>query len=399
MPDSNDEDALRVLISSGDKGFTPALMKLLPRPWDASAPAPAAGSPEKSAPPSYIISKDLAAAAWVALLLRQPLLLTGDPGVGKTRFAEKLAHDLGLDDLAVVQVKSTMTGKELLYSFDDLARFRDAAVAGAASRSGGSVASVAGTTATSKQVKMKPVISYVQLQGLGRAIIRAAGASSPVVLDPSVDPVEVFGKRSSNQPLTLGDIFPREFDKQDGSPRHSIVLVDELDKAPRDTPNDLLAEIEQMSFRFEELGFRVKADTAYKPIVVITSNAERNLPDAFLRRCVFHHIDTPTPETMRVIAAARLGNDIASDCQLMEDATELYKAVADHASEKRPGTAEFIALVAYLRSSGVKPDEKTPMDGPLAKAALRVVAKTNADLTAAVAWLAAPARKSTTDKA
>jgi MoxR-like ATPase len=70
-----------------------------------------------------------------------------------------------------------------------------------------------------------------------------------------------------------------------------VVLIDEIDKAPRDLPNDLLNEIEGMEFTVRETGQRFAATDGYRPIVILTSNSEKNLPDAFLRRCVFYHID------------------------------------------------------------------------------------------------------------
>jgi len=126
------DDSLKDLISSHAKGFVPTLPGMLPFPWDMPKEVPAGAAPK---PPNYLVSKELAAASWVSLLLRQPLLLTGDPGVGKTRFAEKLASDLGLGAPSVIQVKSTTSGRDLLYRFDDLARFRDASIARAGRRS------------------------------------------------------------------------------------------------------------------------------------------------------------------------------------------------------------------------------------------------------------------------
>jgi MoxR-like ATPase len=322
-----------------------------------------------------LVDKPLAAAAWVALLLRQPLLLSGDPGVGKTRFAEKLAFDLDIGPHTTIQVKSTTNGRDLLYTFDDLARFRDATIAGAIARQGKEQTSA----------PTRALISYVRLQGLGRAIVRAAGGTYPVRLMPGLDPIEVFGSTAAaNRELTLADVFPEEFNKTRMAPRHTVVLMDELDKAPRDTPNDLLAEIESMEFTFDELGFGVKADPVFKPIVVITTNAERNLPDAFLRRCVFHHIATPSKERMCQIAAARLGaGDLKPDSPLITNAWALFDDAGKRISEKRPGTAEFIALVAYLRAAGMKPDQQLVRDSPLASAALRVITKTKADLATA----------------
>jgi MoxR-like ATPase len=369
---------LTTLFAAGAAGFVPELLGVLPRPWD--APPPASSGP--FAPPPYLVDEGLAAAAWVALLLRQPLLLTGDPGVGKTRFAEKLSADLLGGRPATVQVKSTTSGRDLLYKFDDLKRFRDATIAGAIARQSQGRAAVA----------EDPLISYVRMEGLGRAILRAAGGNFEIVQDPTFDKVEIFGALvAGKDKLTLADVFPKEF-SGDLKPRHSVVLIDELDKAPRDTPNDLLAEIERMAFKFEELGFSVTADPAFKPIVIITSNAERNLPDAFLRRCVFHHIATPGREIMCRIAAARLGGGLQPDGPLISTAWQLFETVANSITEKKPGTAEFIALVAYLNAAG----SGTEPDTERLNAALRVFTKTKVDLTTAAAMsarLALPAAK------
>jgi MoxR-like ATPase len=344
-------------------------------------------------PPPYLIDDDLAAAAWVSLLLRQPLLLTGDPGVGKTRFAEKLADSLRIGRPMLVQVKSSTSGRDLLYKFDDLMRFRDATIAGAIMRQAAEDAernqkSDNGLTSHSKRSEelnarkvrtvQRALISYVRMEGLGRAILRAAGGQFPIALDPDFDRAEVFGaEAASKDRLTLADVFPQEFPGNSG-PRHTVVLIDELDKAPRDTPNDLLGEIERMTFRFDELGFSVIADPEYKPIVVITSNAERNLPDPFLRRCVYHHIATPGRERMCKIAAARLGG-LDPNSKLITEAWDLFDKVSKGITEKKPGTAEFIALVAYLRAT----EDGGAQNEARVAAALRIFNKTKADLAIA----------------
>jgi MoxR-like ATPase len=371
VPENSDKSRLAQLLAEKAGGFKPELLKLLPRPWDA---APPDKEGERPPPPPYLMDEGLTAAAWVSLLLRQPLMLTGDPGVGKTRFAEKIAADLDLGKPTTVQVKSTTSGRDLLYQFDDLTRFRDATLAG---REAG-------------KAEIKPLISYVRLQGLGRAIMRAAGGRFEVALDPAFDRIEIFGNELASKPrLTLADVFPQEFAGATGS-RYSVVLIDELDKAPRDTPNDLLAEIERMAFTFDELGFGVTADPAFKPIVVITSNAERNLPDAFLRRCVFHHIETPGEKAMCQIAAARLGGGLAPDGPLITAAWKLFEKVAGSVTEKKPGTAEFIALVAYLNATekAAEPGATMELDAERVKAALRIFTKTKVDLATAAAMSA-----------
>jgi len=230
----------------------------------------------------------------------------------------------------------------------------------------------------------RPLVSYVRMEGLGRAILRAAGARFRIETDPDVDKAEAFGEENAaKSELTLWDIFPQEFPAASSLPRYTVVLIDELDKAPRDTPNDLLGEIERMTFRFDELGFSVTAEPKYKPIVVITSNSERNLPDAFLRRCVYHDIKTPDEERMCKIAAARLGG-IDPDSGLIKEAWKLFDDVAASITEKKPGTAEFIALVAYLRAT----DDGTPLSDRRLNGALRIFNKTKADLATADANMA-----------
>src|SRR4051794_9664819 len=122
--------SLPQLFAKKEGGLAPNLPALLPLPWDQHQPTDQTGVP--SAP--YVIDQPLASAAWVALLLRQPLFLTGDPGVGKTRFADALAERLGLGRAQRVQVKSDTKGRDMLYTFDELARFRDATRAAAIAR-------------------------------------------------------------------------------------------------------------------------------------------------------------------------------------------------------------------------------------------------------------------------
>ncbi len=355
--------------------FSGESLKTLYDPWD----APTAGDGRG---PRYLISDQLRAAAWVAFLLRQPLLLTGVPGVGKTRFAEKWAYDLKLP-LIKVQVKSTTSGDELLYAFDELMRFRDVSIAGARSHG----ADFAGTMSPAI-----PLRKYVRLGGIGLAIARGAGPDAEVVPEPGTDMSEAFGQQfSGRSKLTLREIFGDEMGDLEG-PAHTLVLIDELDKAPRDTPNDLLAEIENMEFTIRELGIRIRAQPRFKPIVVITSNAERNLPDAFLRRCVYHNIATPTSAEMRMIAAERLGGELKADCALLQSAAEIFDKVSQRSTEKAPGTAEFVAYVACLQRLGAKVGDRIEAGNWRAIEALRAVVKTSLDLESAIAVVSASGR-------
>src|SRR5262249_18563233 len=97
-------------------------------------------------------------------------------------------------------------------------------------------------------------------------------------------------------------------------PRRSVVLIDEVDKAPRDFPNDLLNEVEEMFFRVPELkNVRIDADAKLRPIIVLTSNSEKNLPDTFLRRCVYYNIPFPDRDRLVKIVMSRIGGFANSD--------------------------------------------------------------------------------------
>lgn len=138
------------------------------------------------------------------------------------------------------------------------------------------------------------------------------------------------------------------------SSEQRLVLIDEIDKAPRDFPNDLLDEIDRMLFTVPETGERFEA--THRPVVVITSNSERQLPDPFLRRCVFHEIQFPSPARLQEILEERLGYLNLSNA-LAQAATKRFLQLRDLASlEKQPATGELIVWVKVLREAGVDPD-------------------------------------------
>lgn len=303
---------------------------------------------EVSAPPSrsvfrkpehYIVSKELDRAAYVALLLGQPLLLTGEPGAGKSDFARKLTQVFDLGEVEEAHVKTTTVGRDLLYSFDDVGRFRDA-------------------TGNSEDAGTHPLSRYVRFNGLGRAILRSAGPDTPV-MPIGVSVKEILGRQPEpGEALTLRSLFPWEFERRTSPDAPSlqiteklrtVVLIDEIDKAQRDTPNDLLDEIERMQFEIAELGIVVKASPAHWPIVVITSNAERALPSPFLRRCVFHRLVTPEdPETLRSILESRLAESF-SPGPAIDDALLIFRGIRKSQGPRPPGLSELLAWCLLLK--------------------------------------------------
>jgi len=156
--------------------------------------------------------------------------------------------------------------------------------------------------------------------------------------------------------------LPADF-KHDG-PRRVVVLIDEVDKAPRDFPNDILAELENMYFYVRELNNeRVEASEQLRPVVIMTSNSEKQLPDAFLRRCVFYDIPFPKPERLKQILAARL-EEIAPtfrDSVLLDSALNLFDELRNDAVglRKKPATAELLDWLMAL--SSLTPDVSSPV--------------------------------------
>ena len=133
------------------------------------------------------------------------------------------------------------------------------------------------------------------------------------------------------------------------SPSRVVLLIDEIDKADIEFPNDLLLELDAMRFRIDETGKEIAARE--RPIVVITSNNEKELPDAFLRRCVFHFIDFPEPELMKRIVKVH-HPDI--DRALVDQAVVTFYQLRELPRiRKRPSTSELIDWIAVLRRAGV----------------------------------------------
>jgi MoxR-like ATPase len=253
----------------------------------------------------YEADEDLEAAVNVALLLGQPLLLTGDPGTGKTQLPFHLSNQFGWGDPLIFEAKSTSSYRDLFYTYDALGRFHAKDTEGA-----------------SREVR-----DYIEFSALGKAILRTR------------EKKEIERYLGQNH-------------KHDG-PKSSVVLIDEIDKAPRDFPNDILREIENLYFKIPEIDLEeIKSKAPHRIIVVITSNSEKNLPPAFLRRCTFFHIKPPDDDKLLQILSNRLGA-LAQGDDFYKDILRLYNSLRKAGLEKAPATAELIAWVAFLRRRGI----------------------------------------------
>jgi MoxR-like ATPase len=150
------------------------------------------------------------------------------------------------------------------------------------------------------------------------------------------------------------------------SPEQVILLIDEVDKADIEFPNDLLNELDEMSFFIPETGETISAKN--RPITVITSNAEKELPDAFLRRCVFHYIEFPNPELMAQIVAVHFP---ALKDGLLREAMKTFYALRDiEEFRKKPSTSELVDWIKVLLASDT-PTDKIGKNIPFAGALLK----------------------------
>ena len=269
------------------------------------------------APKGYVAAPPLRDAVNVAIALGQPLLLTGEPGTGKTRLAYSIAYELNMGDPLVFHTKTTSSARDLFYRYDSLGHFHDAQLK------------------DKNEINIKDYITY---EAMGKAIIKS--------------------KES-----------------------RSIVLIDEIDKAPRDLPNDILNELENMEFTVKETGEKFEANKPNRPILILTSNSEKNLPDAFLRRVVYYHIPFPDKETLEQIIRNRLNlSDTFRDRMLSDAISHFIDIRKTKGLRKPPATAELLSWIHILDRHNI--DINTDVEGEIKKLAMSysILAKNKEDL-------------------
>ncbi len=261
--------------------------------------------------PFYRPDPALVTAVNAALALGAPLLLTGEAGTGKTQVAYWLHYHLGLTKrLFPMYVQSISTARDLLYTFDNVAYFHAA-----------------------KDPGRKGEIDKERYLRKG----------------PLWEALATPGQRG-------------------------IVLIDEIDKAPRDFPNDLLHVLDQFEFRIPELDRTEKLpQDAAAPVVIITSNSERKLPEPFLRRCIFHHIEL-TEKLVREAVEARKASFGSLSDEAREAAIKRFLEIRDKPLRKKPATAELLVWLILLgmRAEKATVIERTPLvDLPLLGALIK----------------------------
>ncbi|MCB0642482.1 MAG: AAA family ATPase [Phaeodactylibacter sp.] len=302
---------------------------------------------KKLAPSEYILEPGLKNAVEVALALDQPLLLTGEPGTGKTQLAYKTVFDLSQggeanfsDQLIRFDTKTTSTAKDLFYSYDALGHFQSA-----------NIKRDAGQTAPD-------IGSFVTLQALGKAI----ALSNP--------------KGIQHPELR------KQLKLQDDKPKSSVILIDEVDKAPRDFTNDLLNQIENSEFFIQEMNEKITRGDGQRTLILLTSNSEKNLPDAFLRRCVFYHIPFPSADLLRKIVKVQVGLPTNFTDQMLNPVIDFFFEVREKSIRKRPATAEFIAWMRLLALDKIAKVDDQNLRRELMRDNLSILVKTQEDLEA-----------------
>jgi MoxR-like ATPase len=281
----------------------------------------------------------------LAIALGQPLLLTGDPGTGKTQLAASVAWELGWPGPHVFRTKTTSTARDLFYRYDALRHFRD----------------VQPGMPQPAGAERKSIYTYIDFAALGRAILLAQP-------EPDLpDEVQVMIARFRTA----------------AAPVRSVVLIDEIDKAPRDLPNDVLDEVEEMAFTIVETGSRFTAEVKHRPLVILTSNSEKNLPDAFLRRCIFCHLEFPMGEELRRIVQRRLGGMLATpdSRDRIKRAIRHFELIRDLPGLGRaPATAELLAWLRVLIERDIDIDMRSEQSDTALARSYSVLAKTKLDL-------------------
>lgn len=256
----------------------------------------------------------------VALSTGRPLLLSGPPGSGKSSLAAYIARTMNWNYFEQV-ISSRTTAQDLMWNFDAVRRLRDAQA----------------------RSEVEELTSYID----------------PRVLWWAFDPLDAQrrGKPTQpNAPINVDDGQHTGVLRDYSHP--SVVLLDEIDKADPDVPNDLLVAIGSQRFRVTETGHEVKSELT--PLLVITSNNERALPGAFLRRCIVYRLEPPDANRLVDIANLHFPEQREEQQQLFQKLAAKVIKMRDEAVEHggpTPSTPEYLDALHACIDLNIKPGE------------------------------------------
>jgi len=272
---------------------------------------------------NYLCDPELAQAFHMSRVLGMPLLIEGEPGTGKTELPIQFAKDLNLD-LFVFPVGSKSTVEQFVAKFDHVKYLRDSQI------------EVLNAQREEKGLDTKLSTGGRHTENLDDYVMLGPGAKAYTNIN-------------------------------------SVLLIDEIDKAPREFPNDLLYALSHRKFVLPESGREVEISEEDMPAIVITSNREQELPTAFKGRCIYHYISFPEPELMKEIVGKHFSN---IEEELVQRCIQLFYQFRQLGLERAPSTRELLNWLKYLRNFEV--------DEALAKVESReglgVLIKTQSDI-------------------
>ncbi|NET31268.1 MAG: MoxR family ATPase [Cyanothece sp. SIO1E1] len=246
---------------------------------------------------SYLCDPELAQAFHMSRVLGMPLLIEGEPGTGKTELPIQFAKDLSLD-LFVYPVGSKSTVEQFVAKFDHVKYLRDSQI------------EVLNAQREEKGLDSKLSTGGRHTENLDDYVMLGPGAKAYTNIN-------------------------------------SVLLIDEIDKAPREFPNDLLYALSHRKFVLPESGREVEVSEDDMPAIVITSNREQELPTAFKGRCIYHYISFPEPDLMKEIVGKHFSN---IEEELVQRCIQLFYQFRQLGLERAPSTRELLNWLKYLRN-------------------------------------------------
>lgn len=246
----------------------------------------------------YLCDTSLAHAFHIARTLGMPLLIEGEPGTGKTELALQYAADQDLP-LFIYPTGSKSTIEQFVAKFDHVKYLRD---------------------------------SQMEILNAQRA-------------EKGLDALSNKVNRSTENP---GDYLIKGPGALSFSSPNSVLLIDEIDKAPREFPNDLLFALSHRKFVMPETGEIIESSETDMPAIVITSNREQELPSAFKGRCIYHYIDFPDPKLMQDIVHSHFPK---IDTQVASTAIDIFYHLRSIGLERAPTTRELLNWLKFIKQS------------------------------------------------